>query len=105
MGESLHSKFRKLNGFILLEVLVALTVIGIAVGLFWNSKLANVRFHARITEKLVSERLVHDAKILLDIKKPELFEVKGYRGLENLNWLQNGVVFNYYGQSKREILF
>ena len=89
----------------MLEVLVALTVIGVAVGLFRNSKLANARFHARITEKLVSERLVHDAKILSDIKKPEVLEVKGYRGLENLNWLPNGVVFNYYGQSKREILF
>lgn len=95
----------KLNAFILLEVLIALTIVGVAVGLFWNAKLANVHFHKRILGHLAAERLVNDAKILSEVGQPEFLELEGYRGLENFNWLPNGIVFKFKSKNTQEILF
>ena len=101
----MRNNSRKLGGFILMEVLIALTIMGVVVGLFWNAKLANAEFHSQIMENLASERLVHDAKILLEINETELIELDGYNGLENYNWLPNGLVFKFKNKPKQERLF
>ena len=48
---------------------------------------------------------MHDAKILLQINETELIELDGYNGLENYNWLPNGLVFKFKNKPKQERLF
>ena len=72
----------KLRGFILLEVLIALTIIGIASVIYWESSTRQKKLHILISQSFALERLIHDARILQSEKLIQTLDLKGYNGLE-----------------------
>ena len=68
----------RLNGFILLEVLISLSVLGVAMAIFWQSRINQNFFDKELHMKFSSERLRHDREILLDLKMSHKLSMFGY---------------------------
>lgn len=68
----------KARAFILLETLMALTVVGIALGLFWQARLFQMDVDAKVLRDYAATRLDRDLAILRDLDALDHLESNTY---------------------------
>lgn len=85
----------KYKGFILLEVLVALTIVGIASVIYWESTIRTQAFNKQISQKFVLERLVHDFKILQSENMTQNLDLEGYSQIEDIRKRNNIMIIKF----------
>jgi type II secretory pathway pseudopilin PulG len=73
----------KLNGFILLEVLLSLSVIGVAMVILWQSRINQNFFNEELQTKFSTERLQHDKAILSELNISKKLLMYGYGKSKN----------------------
>lgn len=68
----------KINGFILLETLIAMSIIAIALGLFWQARLFQIDVDARLVRDYTHIRLSRDVVILQKLDVIDALSSDGY---------------------------
>ena len=68
----------KFSGFILLEVLISLSIVGIAMALLWEARVNQSLFDQELHKRFTTERLTHDSAILLELKMSNKLLKYGY---------------------------
>ena len=71
------------NGFILLEVLVSLSILGIAMALLWEARVNQSLFDQELHKRFATDRLTHDREILLELKMSNKLLKYGYGKYQN----------------------
>ena len=71
------------NGFILLEVLVSLSILGIAIALLWEARVNQSLFDQELHKRFATDRLTHDREILLELKMSNKLLKYGYGKYQN----------------------
>ena len=66
------------SGFILLEVLISLSILGIAMALLWEARVNQSLFDQELHKRFTSDRLTHDSAILLELKMSNKLLKYGY---------------------------
>ena len=84
--KSMKKNSRKMKGFILMEVLIGLTILGITLLLFWQSYNNQVQINEKLTNAYAVDRLEYDVKVLKEIKKLNELSQSSYGKLSNFNW-------------------
>ena len=84
--KSMKKNSRKMKGFILMEVLIGLTILGITLLLFWQSYNNQVQINEKLTNAYAIDRLEYDVKVLKEIKKLNELSQSSYGKLSNFNW-------------------
>jgi len=69
------------RAFILLETLMALTIVGIALGLFWQARLFQLDVDAKVLRDFAETRLLRDVAILRDLDALEQLDARAYAPL------------------------
>ncbi len=77
---------RKTKGFILMEVLIGLTILGITLLLFWQSYNNQVQIGEKLANSYATDRLEYDVKILNKIGKLSELSQDSYGKLSNFKW-------------------
>ena len=75
-----------MKGFILMEVLIALTIVGITLLLFWQSYNNQIQINAKLMNAYAVDRLEYDVKILKKISKMNELSQGSYGKLSNFKW-------------------
>ena len=84
--KSMKKNSRKTKGFILMEVLIGLTILGITLLLFWQSYNNQVQIGEKLANSYAIDRLENDAKILNKIGKLSELSQGSYGKLSNFKW-------------------
>ena len=84
--KSMKKNSRKMKGFILMEVLIGLTILGITLLLFWQSYNNQVQIGEKLANSYAIDRLEYDVKVLKEIKKLNELSQTSYGKLSNFNW-------------------
>ena len=84
--KSMKKNSRKMKGFILMEVLIGLTILGITLLLFWQSYNNQVQIGEKLANSYAIDRLEYDVKILKEIKKLNELSQTYYGKLSNFKW-------------------
>ena len=84
--KSMKKNSRKTKGFILMEVLIGLTILGITILLFWQSYNNQVQINEKLTNAYAIDRLEYDVKVLKEIKKLNELSQSSYGKLSNFKW-------------------
>ena len=84
--KSMKKNSRKMKGFILMEVLIGLTILGITLLLFWQSYNNQLQINEKLTNAYAIDRLEYDVKVLKEIKKLNELSQSSYGKLSNFNW-------------------
>ena len=84
--KSMKKNSRKTKGFILMEVLIGLTILGITLLLFWQSYNNQLQINEKLTNAYAIDRLEYDVKVLKEIKKLNELSQSSYGKLSNFNW-------------------
>ena len=84
--KSMKKNSQKMKGFILMEVLIGLTILGITLLLFWQSYNNQVQINEKLTNAYAIDRLEYDVKVLKEIKKLNELSQSSYGKLSNFNW-------------------
>ena len=71
------------NGFILLEVLVSLSILGMAMALLWDARVNQSLFDQELHKRFATDRLTHDSEILLELKMSNKLFKYGYGKYQN----------------------
>ena len=71
------------NGFILLEVLVSLSILGMAMALLWDARVNQSLFDQELHKRFATDRLTHDREILLELKMSNKLLKYGYGKYQN----------------------
>ena len=71
------------NGFILLEVLVSLSILGMAMALLWDARVNQSLFDQELHKRFATDRLTHDSEILLELKMSNKLLKDGYGKYQN----------------------
>ena len=71
------------NGFILLEVLVSLSILGMAMALLWDARVNQSLFDQELHKRFATDRLTHDSEILLELKMSNKLLKDGYDKYQN----------------------
>ena len=66
------------SGFILLEVLISLSILGIAMALLWEARVNQSLFDQELHKRFTTYRLTHDSAILLELKMSNKLLKYGY---------------------------
>ena len=77
---------RKMQGFILMEVLIGLTILGITLLLFWQSYNSQIQIGEKLANSYATDRLEYDVKILNKIGKLSELSQDSYGKLSNFKW-------------------
>ena len=77
---------QKTKGFILMEVLIGLTILGITLLLFWQSYNNQIKIGEKLANSYAIDRLENDAKILNKIGKLSELSQGSYGKLSNFKW-------------------
>ena len=77
---------RKTQGFILMEVLIGLTILGITLLLFWQSYNNQIQIGEKLANSYATDRLEYDVKILNKIGKLSELSQDSYGKLSNFKW-------------------
>jgi Tfp pilus assembly protein PilE len=77
---------QKVSAFILMEVLIGLTILGITVLLFWQSYNNQLQINQKIANTYAFDRLKYDVGILKQINKMNKLKQKSYAKIININW-------------------
>jgi len=91
MSKSLRSRF---SGFILIDVLVALSVLSISIAIYWPSFSAQSEFNESIRQYYSLRRLEADARILIDIDQLQRLYVAGYRSVSDVSFDSRSITVN-----------
>ena len=75
-----------MKGFILMEVLIGLTILGVTLLLFWKSYNNQLQINEKLTNAYAIDRLEYDVKILNEIKKLSELSQSSYGKLSNFKW-------------------
>ena len=75
-----------MKGFILMEVLIGLTILGITLLLFWQSYNNQVQINEKLTNAYAIDRLEYDLKVLKEISKMNELSQGSYGKLSNFKW-------------------
>ena len=84
--KSMKKNSQKMKGFILMEVLIGLTILGITLLLFWQSYNNQVQIGEKLANSYAIDRLEYDVKVLKEIKKLNELSQSSYGKLSNFNW-------------------
>ena len=84
--KSMKKNSQKMKGFILMEVLIGLTILGITLLLFWQSYNNQLQINEKLTNAYAIDRLEYDVKVLKEIKKLNELSQSSYGKLSNFNW-------------------
>ena len=84
--KSMKKNSRKMKGFILMEVLIGLTILGITLLLFWQSYNNQVQINEKLTNAYAIDRLEYDLKVLKEISKMNELSQGSYGKLSNFKW-------------------
>ena len=85
-GKFMKKNSQKLKGFILMEVLIGLTILGITLLLFWQSYNNQIQINAKLMNAYAFDRLEYDVKILKEINKLNELNQNSYGQFANLIW-------------------
>ena len=77
---------QKTQGFILMEVLIGLTILGITLLLFWQSYNNQIQIGEKLANSYAIDRLEYDVKILNKIGKLRELSQGSYGKLSNFKW-------------------
>ena len=77
---------QKTKGFILMEVLIGLTILGITLLLFWQSYNNQIQIGEKLANSYATDRLEYDVKILNKIGKLSELSQDSYGKLSNFKW-------------------
>ena len=77
---------QKTKGFILTEVLIGLTILGITLLLFWQSYNNYFQIGKKLANSYAIDRLENDVKILKKISKLNELSRGSYGKLSNFKW-------------------
>ena len=77
---------RKMKGFILMEVLIGLTILGITLLLFWQSYNNQIQIGEKLANFYAIDRLEYDVKMLNKISKLNELSQGSYGNLSNFKW-------------------
>ena len=77
---------QKMTGFILMEVLIGLTILGITLLLFWQSYNNQIQIGEKLANSYATDRLEYDVKILNKIGKLSELSQDSYGKLSNFKW-------------------
>jgi len=86
LGKFMKKNSQEMKGFILMEVLIALTILGITLLLFWQSYNNQIQINAKLMNAYVSDRLEYDVKILKEINKLNELSQSSYGQVTDLIW-------------------
>ena len=75
-----------MKGFILMEVLIGLAILGVTLLLFWQSYNNQVQINEKLTNAYAIDRLEYDVKILNEIKKLDELSQSSYGKFSNIKW-------------------
>ena len=75
-----------MKGFILMEVLIGLTILGITLLLFWQSYNNQLQINEKLTNAYAIDRLEYDLKVLKEISKMNELSQGSYGKLSNFKW-------------------
>ena len=84
--KSMKKNSRKMKGFILMEVLIGLTILGITLLLFWQSYNNQIQIGEKVANSYATDRLEYDVKILNKIGKLSELSQDSYGKLSNFKW-------------------
>ena len=84
--KSMKKNSRKMKGFILMEVLIGLTILGITLLLFWQSYNNQIQIGEKLANSYATDRLEYDVKILNKIGKLSELSQDSYGKLSNFKW-------------------
>ena len=77
---------RKTQGFILVEVLIGITILGITLLLFWQSYNNQIQIGEKLANSYATERLEYDVKLLNKIGQLSELSQDSYGKLSNFKW-------------------
>ena len=77
---------QKTKGFILMEVLIGLTILGITLLLFWQSYKNQIQIGEKLANSYAIDRLENDVKTLKKIGKLNELSQGSYGKLSNFKW-------------------
>lgn len=77
---------RKTQGFILMEVLIGLTILGITLLLFWQSYNNQIQIGEKLANSYATDRLEYDVKLLNKIGQLSELSQDSYGKLSNFKW-------------------
>ena len=97
MSNSLEGRF---SGFILLDVLIGLSVLSIAIVLYWQSFSAQSEIFETIRQHYSLRRLESDARVLLDIDRFDSLYVAGYRSVSDVSFDSGSVMVNLINSTR-----
>ena len=86
LGKFMKKNSQKLMGFILMEVLIGLTILGITLLLFWQSYNNQIQNNEKLANAYAVDRLEYDVKILKEINKLNELSQNSYGKITNLIW-------------------
>lgn len=69
------------RAFILLETLMALTIMGIALGLFWQARLFQLDVDAKVLQDFAATRLERDVAVLRGLDALDQLDPRAYAPL------------------------
>ena len=75
-------KTDRFNGFILIDTLVALSILAMVLSLFWYSRHEQLRFERLIERDFAFYRLQYDLSLLTKLNALESFKVDAYEPVE-----------------------
>ena len=85
LGKFMRKNSQELKGFILMEVLIALTILGITLLLFWQSYNNQIQINAKLMNAYALDRFEYDVKILKEINKIHQLSQNSYGQVTDLN--------------------
>lgn len=97
MSNSLEGRF---SGFILLDVLIGLSVLSIAIVLYWQSFSAQSEIFETIQQHYSLRRLESDARVLLDIDQLDSLYVAGYRSVSDVSFDSGSIMVNLINSTR-----
>ena len=86
LGKFMKKNSQKLMGFILMEVLIGLTILGITLLLFWQSYNNQIQINEKLMNAYAVDRLGYDVKILKEVNKLNELSQNSYGKITNLIW-------------------
>lgn len=80
------------NAFILTEVLVSVTILAIILGLYWTGFNQYRNNHSHLIDELVTTRIIHDAKVFLELDMREYLVSEAYQPAIAFKWTKSGLL-------------
>lgn len=99
------SRKTRISGYILVETLIALSITGVALTLFWQARLFQIDVDAKLLQDFAEQRLLRDASALHSLNMLPELNLDGYAPIQITNVTAHSFNMSIGGKASENITF